>query len=41
MCVGLLMHSYFARYNEYKALFITNDTQLNYYIKTLLHNTEQ
>jgi len=27
MYLGLFMHSYFARLNEYKILLITNDTQ--------------
>jgi len=41
MCVGLLMYSYSTRFNKYEILLTTNDTQINYYIKTLLHNTEQ
>jgi len=39
------MHSYFARFNEYKVLLITNDTQMiltiqkHYYIIRAIHTS--
>jgi len=45
MYLGLFMHNYFARLNEYKILLITNDTQndtnytIHYYITRAIHTS--